>query len=35
LKPKLQLFSNSMETEVTQQPFHLQMEVCDLQTDLF
>jgi hypothetical protein len=30
LKPKLQLFNNPMDTEVTQQPFDLQRELCDL-----
>jgi len=35
LKPKLQLFSNPMNTEVTQQPFDLKMESCDLQSDPF
>jgi hypothetical protein len=35
LKPKLQLFNNPMDTEVTQQPFDLQMELCDLQSDPF
>jgi hypothetical protein len=35
LKPKLQLFNYPMDIEVTQQPFDLQMELCDLQSDLF
>jgi hypothetical protein len=35
LKPKLQLFSNSMDIEVNQQPFDLRIKVCDLQSDLF
>jgi hypothetical protein len=33
LKPKLHLFNNPMDPEVTQQPFDLQMELCDLQSD--
>jgi hypothetical protein len=32
LKHKLQLFNNPIDTDVTQQPFDLQMEFCDLQT---
>jgi len=32
LKLKLQLFNNSMNTEVTQRPFDLQMELCDPQS---
>jgi hypothetical protein len=32
LKPKLQLFSNVMDIEVAQQPFNLQMELCDVQS---
>jgi hypothetical protein len=35
LKPKLQLFSNPMDIEVTQQQFDLQIELCDLQSYLF
>jgi hypothetical protein len=35
LKPKLQLFSNPMDIDVTQQQFDLQMELCDLQSDPF
>jgi hypothetical protein len=35
LKPKLQLSNNLMDTEVTQQPFELQMEFFDLQSDPF
>jgi hypothetical protein len=30
LKPDLQLFSNPLGIEVTQQPFDLQMELCHL-----
>jgi hypothetical protein len=35
LKPNLQLFNNPMDNELTQQPFDLQMELCDLQSDPF
>jgi hypothetical protein len=35
LKPKLQLFHNPMDTEMTQQPFDLHMELCDLQSGRF
>jgi hypothetical protein len=35
LKLKLQHFSNPMNIEVTQKPFSLQMEMCDLQSDPF
>jgi hypothetical protein len=35
LKPNLQLFNNPMDNEVTQQPFDLQMELCDLSRFLF
>jgi hypothetical protein len=35
LKPKLQLFNNPMDIEVTHQPFDLQMELCELQSDPF
>jgi hypothetical protein len=33
LKPKLQLFNNPMGIELTQQPFDLQIELRDLQSD--
>jgi hypothetical protein len=35
LKPKLALFNNPMEIEVSEVPCDLQMEICDLQADPF
>ncbi|XP_023722147.1 general transcription factor II-I repeat domain-containing protein 2B-like [Cryptotermes secundus] len=35
LKPKLALFNNPMEIEVSEVPCDLQMEICDLRADPF